>query len=89
MRSLKTAITTACLALAATSLTPAAAHEVEPTEPDPAGTQLVLSLEPVMMSMPSTLKPVINGLICTSYTPPERPGMCENPNENMFALSQY
>ena len=89
MRSLKIAITTAYLALAATSLTPAAAHEVEPTEPDPAGTRLVLSLEPVMMSMPSTLKPVINGLICTSYTPPERPGMCENPNENMFALSQY
>ena len=89
MRSLKIAITTACLALAATSLTPVAAHEVEPTESDPAGTRLVLSLEPVMMSMPSTLKPVINGLICTSYTPPERPGMCENPNENMFALSQY
>ena len=89
MRSLKIAITTVCLALAATSLPPVAAHEVEPTEPDPAGTRLVLSLEPVMMSMPSTLKPVINGLICTSYTPPERPGMCENPNENMFALSQY
>ena len=89
MRSLKIAITTACLALAATSLTPVAAHEVEPIEPDPAGTRLVLSLEPVMMSMPSTLKPVINGLICTSYTPPERLGMCENPNENMFALSQY
>ena len=89
MRSLKIAITTACLALAATSLAPVAAHEVEPTEPDPVGTRLVLSLEPVMMSMPSTLKPVINGLICTSYTPPERPGMCENPNENMFALSQY
>ena len=89
MHSLKPAITTACLALAATSLTPVAAHEVEPTEPGPAGTQLVLSLEPVMMSMPSTLKPVINGLVCTSYTPPERPGMCENPNENMFALSQY
>ena len=89
MRSLQIAITTPCLALAATSLTPAAPHEVEPTEPDPAGTRLVLSLEPVMMSMPSTLKPVINGLICTSYTPPERPGMCENPNENMFALSQY
>ena len=89
MRSLKIAITTVCLALAATSLTPVAAHEVEPPEPDPAGTRLVLSLEPVMMSMPSTLKPVINGLICTSYTPPERPGMCENPNENMFALSQY
>ena len=89
MRSLKIAITTVCLALAATSLTPVAAHEVEPTEPYPAGTRLVLSLEPVMMSMPSTLKPVINGLICTSYTPPERPGMCENPNENMFALSQY
>ena len=66
MRSLKIAITTACLALAATSLTPVAAHEVEPTESDPAGTRLVLSLEPVMMSMPSTLKPVINGLICTS-----------------------
>ena len=89
MRALKITITTACLALVTTSLTPATAHEVEPTEPDPAGTQLVLSLEPVMMSMPSTLKPVINGLICTSYTPPERPGMCENPNENMFALSQY
>ena len=36
MRSLKIAITTVCLALAATSLTPVAAHEVEPTEPDPA-----------------------------------------------------
>ena len=41
MRSLKIAITTVCLALAATSLTPVAAHEVEPTEPDPAGTRLV------------------------------------------------
>lgn len=89
MRSPKIAITTACLALAAASFTPATAHEVEPTEPDPAGTRLVLSLEPVMMSMPSTLRPVINGLICTSYAPPHRPGMCENPNENMFALSQY
>ena len=89
MRSPKIAITKACLALAAGSFTPATAHEVEPTDPDPAGTRLVLSLEPVMMSMPSTLQPVINGLICTSYTPPDRPGMCENPNENMFALSQY
>lgn len=40
MRALKITITTACLALVTTSLTPATAHEVEPTEPDPAGTQL-------------------------------------------------
>ena len=81
MRSLKVAIATACLALAATSLTPASAEELElPASVDSSLDFLSLSSLPIY-------GPVIAYMVCASESSPGMPpGHCLR---EALAVSSY